>query len=248
MFQKNNTYWNSFITVFPYNPRKQIMSWEVRWFHKDMTNYFLVIQWFEGKDKMYVKENIREDRYIFLRNCEEIGIKFRDFNYNNKNKSINKLEIKWRKNKKSNFWLVTNDIHGKLENWIKYELVIKEQYSSSKSLINFFSTANKPVIKLKKLRFLRRFVFQDDMYKPIEWIDIEKDDGLQFEITKISNGVLSWWSIGFENIGKKNNQIKFKRAVKNILTDFVVKLENKNSMGYPEWINKNLEIWHHKRN
>ncbi len=39
-----------------------------------------------------------------------------------------------------------------------------------------------------------------------------------------------------------NNHVKFLNAVKKILVNFSSELNNKNSMGYPEWINKNSDI------
>lgn len=101
---------------------------------------------------------------------------------------------------------------------------------------------NGPIIRIKKIRFLRKFIFEDDTFRSTEWINIEKNEGLQCEITEIINGSTSWWSIGFEYIGMNNNHVKFLNAVKKILVNFSSELNNKNSMGYPEWINKNSDI------
>ena len=89
------------------------------------------------------------------------------------------------------------------------------------------------------MRFLRRYLIQDNIYRSVEWINLEKEEGLQCEITKIMKENGLWWSIGFESLGKKINQGKFRKIVEDILIDFKLKLERKNSVGYPEWIKLN---------
>jgi hypothetical protein len=217
------------------------MPWELRWFEDDMTNYKLALDWFKTIDKVFIREDPREDRYIFLVNSEDIGIKLRPFNDEKTNKLRFRLEIKWRKDIKSDFSVTGRQIYGNMEDWTKLGWLLDDLPLSNDSRIDPFPSPNNgPILKLEKLRFLRRYLFQENSYKSVEWINIDKDDGLQCEITKIMNeNATAWWTIGFESIGKRNNEREFRKAVQKILKDFAIKLERKNSVGYPEWIKLN---------
>lgn len=218
------------------------MPLELRWFKKDMTDYRLALDWFKSIEGKYIKENIREDRYIFLPNCRDIGIKLRPFNHEKENQVQFRLEIKWRK-EITEFVLSSHHIYGIIEDWFKWGCSLEGQPISVDGRTYLFSsTNNRPIIKIKKSRFLRRYLFLDNEYRTVDWIDSEKDEGLQLEITKIVRKDISWWSVGFEQIGKNKNRLKFLTKVKEIIKDSGIKLENKNSMGYPEWISLNSKF------
>ena len=68
------------------------MPWEIRWFDNDMTDYKLALDWFKTIDDIFIRAGPREDRYIFLQNCEDIGIKLRPFNDEKTNKLRFRLE------------------------------------------------------------------------------------------------------------------------------------------------------------
>jgi len=217
------------------------MPWELRWFENDMTDYKLALDWFKTIDDIFIREDPREDRYIFLRNCEDIGIKLRPFNDEKTNKLRFRLEIKWRKDIKCDFSVTDREIYGNMEDWRKLGWILDDLQVSNDSRIDFFPTTNNaPILKLEKLRFLRKYLFQDNTCKPVEWINIDKDKGLQCEITQImKENDAAWWTIGFETLGTSNNEREFRKAVQKILKDFTIKLERKNSVGYPEWIKLN---------
>ena len=219
------------------------MPWELRWFDNDMTNYKLALDWFKGIDNIFTRENLREDRYIFLPNCQDIGIKLRPFNDETTNKLKFRIEVKLRKDKKSDFSVTGRQIYGNMEDWTKWGWILEDLPVLTDSMVDpFRGTNNGPILKLEKLRFLRRYLFEENACKSVEWINIDKDEGYQCEITQILKGTApAWWTIGFETIGKKNNEIEFRNAVQNILKDFAIKLERKNSSGYPEWIKSNHE-------
>lgn len=103
------------------------MPWEVRWFNKTMTDYPLAIDWFKAIDDLYIKENQREDLYIFLRNCEDTGIKLRGFDNENTSGLPFRFEIKWIKNRKPNFGLGVSHLRGTLEDWSKWTLFLTEK-------------------------------------------------------------------------------------------------------------------------
>jgi len=217
------------------------MPWELRWFENDMTNYKLALDWFKTIGEIFIRENLREDRYIFLRNCKDIGIKLRPFDDEKTNRLRFRLEIKWRKDIKSDFSVTGREIYGNMEDWTKWGWILDDLPVSHNSITDPIPTTNNgPILKLEKLRFLRRYLFQENTCKSVEWLNIDKDQGLQCEITKImKEDAAAWWTIGFESIGKKNNEIEFRKAVQKILKDFKIKLERKNSVGYPEWIKLN---------
>jgi hypothetical protein len=213
------------------------MPWEVRWFDNNLSKYDLALDWFNSIDNKFVREKPREDRYIFLRNSEDIGIKLRSSNYKNEKKFHLWFEIKWRKNIKPNFHVRDRHIYGNLEEWIKWSWVFSDTpVSTDNNTVNFFSTNNGPIIKIKKLRFLRRYIIQENAYESIESPDTSIEEGLQCEITKIIKDNTTWWSIGFESIGKKNEELSFCNTVQKILKEFRLKLEREDSYGYPGWI------------
>lgn len=216
------------------------MPLEVRWFNKNMTNYELANKWFTSIDQIFEKE-CRDDQYLFLPNSEDIGIKLRPWKDEEENKKPPKLEIKWRKKRNTNFNLIGNKISGTLEEWIKWGWVFTSPPESTDTGIDFFSLLpNGPGIKITKWRVLRRYNYQD-ILKSVERIDTDSgEEGLQCEITKLNCNNVIWWSIGFEGIGKKNNELEFRNAIQKILKDFKIKLEKTDSFGYPEWLKCNF--------
>jgi hypothetical protein len=217
------------------------MPLEVRWFSKNMTNYKLVDEWFISIDDMFEKEGRRDDQYLFLPNSEDIGIKLRPWNDEKGTKQPSKLEIKWRKKKKTNFDIIDNKISGTLEEWVKWGWVFTTPPETTDKGIDFFSIIpNGPGIIIEKWRTLRKYNYQD-ISKSVTNIDTDSgEEGLQFEITKLICNNETWWSIGFEGIGKKNNELEFRNAVQKILKDFQIKLEKTDSCGYPEWLKCNF--------
>jgi len=217
------------------------MPWELRWFENDMTNYKLALDWFKTIDEIFIRENLREDKYIFLRNSKDIGIKLRPFDDEKTNRLRFRLEIKWRKDIKSDFSVTGRQIYGNMEDWTKWGWILDDLPASPDSILDTIPTKNNgPILKLEKLRFLRRYLFQENTCKSVEWLNMDKDEGLQCEITKImKEDAAAWWTMGFEGIGKKNNEMEFRKAIQKILKDFKIKLERKNSVGYPEWIKLN---------
>ncbi|HLN34540.1 MAG TPA: hypothetical protein VK250_04590 [Nitrososphaeraceae archaeon] len=217
------------------------MPWELRWFENDMTKYKLALDWFKTIDEIFIRENLREDRYIFLRNCKDIGIKLRPFDDEKTNRLRFRLEIKWRKDIKCDFSVTGRQIYGNMEDWTKWGWILDDLPVLPDSIMDPVPTTNNgPILKLEKLRFLRRYLFQENTCKSVEWLNIDTDEGLQCEITKVmKEDAAAWWTIGFESIGKKNNEIEFRKTVQKILKDFKIKLERKNSVGYPEWIKLN---------
>ena len=218
------------------------MPLEVRWFSKNMTDYELADKWFTSIDEIFEKE-CREDQYLFLPNSEDIGIKIRPSKDEEGNTKPPKLEVKWRKKKYMDFDIIGNKISGTLEEWIKWGWVFINPPESTDTGIDFFSVLpNGPGIKIKKWRVLRRYNYQD-VSKSVEGINTDSGkEGIQFEITKIkiySNNE-TWWSVGFEGIGKKNNESEFRNTIQKILKDFKIKLEKADSFGYPEWLKRNF--------
>jgi hypothetical protein len=216
------------------------MPLEVRWFSKNMTNYKLADEWFTSIDEIFEQE-CREDQYLFLPNSEDIGIKLRPWNDEEGSKKPPKLEIKWRKKKNTNFDIIDNKISGTLEEWVKWGWVFTTTPESTDTGFDFFSILpNGPGIIIKKGRVLRRYNYQD-ISKSVERIDTNSgEEGLQCEVTKLNCNNETWWSIGFEGIGNKKNELEFHDAIEKIFQDFKIKLEKTDSFGYPEWLKRNF--------
>ena len=216
------------------------MPLEIRWFNKNNNDYNVAYNWFKSVDPIFENE-YREDQYLFLPNSEDIGIKLRPWKDEEGNEKPQKFEIKWRKKKTPNFDLISNKISGTLEEWIKWSWIFTDPPESTDSKIDFFSTLpNGPGIKIKKWRILRSYSYQD-ISKSLQRINTDSgEEGLQFEITKLICNNETWWSIGFEGIGKKSNKLEFSDSIKKILKDFKLVLNKTDSFGYPEWLKKNF--------
>jgi hypothetical protein len=213
---------------------------EIRWFNKNNNDYNVAYNWFQSVDPIFEME-YREDQYLFLPNSEDIGIKLRPWKDGEGNEKPPKFEIKWRKKKIPNFDLISNKISGTLEEWVKWSWIFTDPPESTDSKIDFFSILpNGPGIKIKKWRILRSYRYQD-LSKSLQRINTDSgEEGLQFEVTKLICNNETWWSIGFEGIGKKNNEFEFSNSIKKILKDFKLVLDKTDSFGYPEWLKKNF--------
>ncbi len=209
---------------------------EIRWFNKNNTDYDLAYNWFKSINPIFETE-CREDQYLFLPNSEDIGIKLRPWKDEEGNEKPPKFEIKWRKKKTPNFELISNIISGTLEEWVKWSWTFTNPPDSTDSNFDFFSTLpNGPGIKIKKWRVLRSYSYQD-ISKSLQRINTDSgEEGIQLELTKLICNNESWWTFGFEGIGKKNNESEFSNSIKKILKDFKITLDKTNSFGYPEWL------------
>ena len=86
------------------------------------------------------------------------------------------------------------------------------------------------------MRVLRSYSYQD-ISKSLQRINTDSgEEGIQLELTKLICNNESWWTFGFEGIGKKNNESEFSNSIKKILKDFKITLDKTNSFGYPEWL------------
>lgn len=214
------------------------MPWEVRWFDNSISKYNLALKWFNNIDDKFFKENLREDIYFFLPRYEDIGIKLRPLDYQSKHQLRYSFEIKLRKNVNPNFEIPDKCIYGTLEEWVKYAWLLNDnKVSINNNLVDFSSLSYESILKVKKLRYLRKYFIKDGICRSVGSGDIMIDEGLQCEITKIMNDKSTWWSIGFEGIGHKTKELCFYKTVRGILKEFELELDREYSFGYPRWIN-----------
>lgn len=215
------------------------MPWEIRWFDNNLSKYTISLEWFKGIDDRFVIEKIREDQYFFLPNCEDIGIKLRPSNYENRNKLLYSIEIKLRKHIISNFELPEKSIYGNLEKWIKYSWVLMEDkvVINNNDILKLTCLNDSDIVKVKKLRNLRRYAIKNNTCKSIHGNNLRIEAGLQCELTKVIENDQTWWSLGFEGYGEKNQELIFRKTVEFILKDFPLKLSRAHSFGYPKWLN-----------
>lgn len=215
------------------------MPWEIRWFDNNLSKYIVAFDWFKGIDDKFVKESLRKDQYFFLPHCEDMGVKLRPSYSENRDKLLYSLEIKLRKHIRPNFKLPEKSIYGNLENWIKYSWVLMEDkvVINNTDKVKLSSLSDSQLVTVKKSRFLRRYTIKNDVCKSISGNDLTTNVGLQCELTKITKNKKTWWSIGFEGYGNKNNETIFLNVVKFILKNFPLNLDREHSFGYPKWLN-----------
>ena len=189
------------------------MPWELRFFSNDMSDYEKIEEWFKSIDDVYSPSEKREDMYIYAPESTDLGIKMR--NKDGISKSA-KLEIKWRKRHNLNLNILGGKINGNLEEWIKWGWDCAP-IESNDATVDFFSDVPRgPAVTIGKDRSLRRYVLDNGFVRSVQWIKAGQD-GLSCEITKITARSGSWWTIGFEGFGNKNDESEFRGLLEKTL-------------------------------
>ena len=130
-----------------------------------------------------------------------------------------------------------HNVCGKLEQWKKWSCEIIEGDVPTNEILtstNWFA--------LDKERFVRRFEVSDT---GIEETFDRPQNGCSFEITKLSARGKTWYTVGFEANGNSDQLRPNLMAVANHLNEikpFPDGHEINNSFGYPEWLNRHLNL------
>lgn len=219
------------------------MPWEARWFDKDMKGYAKATEWFDSIGGDFSVEK-RIDQYICMPNSVEVGIKIRGVK--ERNESPPRMELKWRR-RCHDFHLFDCKVTGVAEEWIKWSWTA-EEISSSDPAVGFSSKVPKGLmLEFEKERRVRRYRFDNDgSIAPVKIVPIEDNNGVLSEVTRISFGAQKWWSLGIEVFGSRINLPQFKNASKQILGDWPIKLQKRQSIGYPQWMGLNIGCLLHK--
>lgn len=115
------------------------MPWEVRWFDSNMGEFSI---------------EKRIDQYVFLPHSVEVGIKIRGGSENEikqkTTKRLPRMELKWRRRRHPNFYLLDHKFAGVAEEWIKWSWRV-EEVDSTDPAVNFFARIPRgPIIEFEK--------------------------------------------------------------------------------------------------
>ncbi len=207
---------------------------EVRWFFQ-LSSHEPIVKWFQELDGLYEKQIPRYDIYIRQKNDGSTGIKFRE----------GRFEIK-QMQKELGILKTESSVSGKAEQWEKWSFDLNQQ-----DLQPIEKSRN--WISISKARLLQKFIIKNGILTG--GFDHFHSDGCNAEITKVdsyssddfkssddcmANELSSWWTLGLETYGNPDLQsFNLLAAFDHIFKDgFPIKLSDKNSLSYPEWLSK----------
>lgn len=192
---------------------------ELRWFFKEDVPF--ITKWFRQNCGMtFAKTEARQDFYLPQPGKSDSGIKLREGNF----------EVKTRKGK-ARLIKINENCAGYMESWEKWSFGVKP----SDELANTIVEKNKyNWLKTTKTRMGFKIV---KIRGGAAWRNIkdELQNGCQVEYTllKIKND--TWYTLAVENFGNTNSNL-YDPVLSEIAA--AVSLPQKNSMGYPEFLNK----------
>lgn len=210
-----------------------LTSAELRWFERG-TLPAAIAQWFQQDelgDHLTPPEE-RVDVYLYLPECEYMGIKLRQ----------GRLEIKWRKAELGNMGF-GDTVEGKAEKWGKWLCEDSTQESFQPQDVG----GEKLWVSVKKVRCLRRFAWRPSQRRyqvlvdePIKAVPVTAsiDQGCNVELTQLGINGNNWWSLAFEAFGEDDCLIDNLQAVagKVFKTYGGLKLQFQDSYAYPSWL------------
>lgn len=197
---------------------------ELRWFYRG-TLPAEIKDWFaeDGLGQHLGGLEEREDTYLYIPECEDLGVKLRQ----------GKLEIKWRKTDLGVLCLRDN-LAGKTEKWMKW--TCEEAAAESLNPDRFMQ--RKPWIVVKKVRSQRHYQVSTDTTAAPLSVPKVVDQGCSVEITQLTVQGSDWWSLGFEASGDDH---RLKTNLLSVVTYIFKsyrgpKLQAQDSYAYPHWL------------
>jgi hypothetical protein len=222
---------------------------EVRWFYRgniqtDVWHRFQSERPSQDKDKV----ERRGDLYLYLPDAENLGIKLRGIEESYKN-DPDKLEIK-RRQLEAGIITFTSGVTGRLEYWSKWGF--KSEAATSElstflreKLSDSLAARYESWIKVDKERCLCKYKVTDERKVLAVSLDEWLDEGCNVELTALSVCDQRWWTLGLEAFGinEKSIEDNLKLSASHIFTemDLDISLEEKNSYGYPKWLESGLK-------
>ena len=197
---------------------------ELRWFYPGILPREIQA-WFSGDTlgEYLAQSEEREDVYLYLPDCEYLGIKWRQ----------KRLEIKLRK-AELGILRFGDNIAGKAEKWVKWAC----EDPSTASLLPADVVKQAPWLKIKKVRSQRKYqIGGDRLLTPVP-IDTSIIQGCNVEITQLWIKDNPWWTLAFEALGEDTNLEDNLKIIANfVLQNYPnLKLLVDNSYGYPLWL------------
>lgn len=197
---------------------------EIRWFYKG-TMPEEVVHWYHAHAGTPEKKTPRKDQYLYITGYHTLGIKIREGN----------IEIKAQTNA-SRLITVTENMYGYAANWRKWSFLLGEENPP----IDRLMAPSSSWTEVYKQRSLMRYqITTDKIVKPISSLQ-PCLTGCDVELTGISIGQDSWWSLCFEAFGpeRENNH-----NLDIMLNEFFhskppFAFKSQDSFSYPELIEK----------
>lgn len=197
---------------------------EMRWFYRGNLPQE-ISHWFQQDElgEHLAPPEEREDVYLYLAECDYLGIKLRQ----------GRLEIKWRK---AELGVVSfgDRVEGKAEKWGKWlcEDPTKESFQPAGV------AGKKEWVGVKKVRPVRQYQVLPEASITAVPVNESIDQGCTVELTELSINGNVWWSLAFEAFGEDDCLMHNLEAVASFVfkTYRGPKLQAGNSYAYPSWL------------
>lgn len=198
-----------------------LTTYELRWFYPGTVPEEIQL-WFEQDCLIEPIQPLeeREDLYLYVPECEYLGIKLRQ----------GRLEVKWRKAELGSMQF-GESIKGKVEKWGKWLCCdsTEESFQTNQLL------GKASWVSIKKVRYSQLYQVIPELPPQPVSSDEQVDNGCHVELTHLVIAKKTWWSVAFEAFGEDsclmdNLQATASRVFNN---DSGLKLLAVNSYGYP---------------
>ena len=193
---------------------------ELRWFYHG-TLPQETSQWFQQDQlgKYLTPPEEREDVYLYLPECEYMGIKLRQ----------GRLEVKWRK---AELGVVGfGRVEGKAEKWCKW--LCEDPTADFQPA----DVVGKSWVSVKKVRSQRQYQVSNESITAVPVSESIKQ-GCTVELTELSINSNAWWSLAFEAFGEDDHLMEHLQAVSGWVFKSYreSKLQAEDSYAYPTWL------------
>ena len=202
---------------------------ELRWFNRGRLPKE-ISHWFQQEclgDYLAAPEE-REDIYLYVPECDYLGIKLRQ----------GRLEIKWRQ---AELGVVSfgNHVEGKAEKWSKWlcEDSMAETFQPK-------SAIGQSWVRVKKARLQRQYQVLPDNSATAVPVTDSINQGCTVELTDLVVNGNAWWSLAFEAFGEDERLTDHLQNIASrvIESNCGLKLQGEDSYGYPTWLYKAISL------
>jgi hypothetical protein len=199
---------------------------EMRWFYTGKVPEN-VQHWFEKElpgDNLRSRDT-REDVYLWIPQCEFLGVKHRE----------SRLEIKWRQQALGK-WPLSDRIVGNAEIWIKWLCVDPE----SDTMLPTNVMTQPSWIGVQKQRQQRIYTYPPEQQVQPAPADEWLSSGGGVELTQLRVANQDWWTLGIEVFGEGRDLLDVLQAIATIVTASYPgeTMTAQHSFGYPAWLAK----------
>ena len=196
-------------------------SAELRWFCRGHPPAGLT-DWFRSGDVPPTCEATRDDLYLSLPGCDNLGIKLRQGN----------VELK-RLSRRGGMERLRADVPGRVEEWIKWSFPLAEESSTDAVL----AEGDRAWLKVTKTRMLRKYEVTGTEVRVVNGAS-RVAEGCNLELTTLVISGEAWWTLGFEAFGAESNvERNLRLALQSELADSrFPTMKAEDSYSFPEWL------------